>query len=362
MEGFERWAFILERKLGRRTRGLRGPRPSVPWPLFEPPFPHRRDASAAHAMPRRRVPLGRQKRCTGALVARALLAVCAARLSCSAASEHLGTPASNRRDGTYLLDTNLGHLRYSRTSHSLRGSANREKTLRSDEARVDSVLQSRFREVFTQNLWRDGVSRSGWGSNPSSEAVVQDRTFIVETVQHELSQSTLTIVDAPCGDMAWMPETLKLISQTYEHVFYTGMDIVPEIISSNRDKMKLLKQRAGSKVSYNFRLLDISSQRLPSADVVLCRDLVNHLPMESVRKVLTNFLTSNVRYVILSNNVAPLHMPQVAEWSVHDANHFENVGGDSRPLDITKPPLSWPEPLYANSHLGVWSMEERDGA
>ncbi|XRB06565.1 Methyltransf_12 domain-containing protein [Pycnococcus provasolii] len=223
---------------------------------------------------------------------------------------------------------------------------------------MNTELQRRFEDVYTLNLWDDGVSRSGHGSNPRSEEVLRDKPFIVDVINKKFKgrRNTLTIVDAPCGDMAWMPETLRAISESFTHVYYTGFDIVPQIIRANQRQS--FTQRAGNRVTLKFEVRDISSMRLPTADVVICRDVINHLPRRSIRAVLDNLRQSNIDYIILSNNFAPRGRPQVAEWARGFGANPQ--GGASRPIDVTKPPFNWPQPVERSQHLSLWENQIKE--
>ena len=83
---------------------------------------------------------------------------------------------------------------------------------------------------------------------------------------------------------------------------YTGLDIVPEAIAANREK---LGGNRGGKVSYEFDVFDITSKTPPKADMLICRDLVNHLAAGDVQRLLSNVRASGTKYIIISNNRNP---------------------------------------------------------
>lgn len=53
---------------------------------------------------------------------------------------------------------------------------------------------------------------------------------VIDSVKASLGVSRVTLLDVPCGDMAWMHRFL----QTRDDVMYTGMDIVPELVQHHR--------------------------------------------------------------------------------------------------------------------------------
>ena len=186
----------------------------------------------------------------------------------------------------------------------------------------------RFTRVYENNLWLDKVSRSGIGSNPSSDTVKMDIAAL-DRIFDYIKPSTM--IDVPCGDMAWMPLFLK-----DKNVDYKGYDIVPSIIKKNKRSHPLLY----------FEKFNAITQVLPQADVVLCRDLLNHLSISDIKSVLDNFIQSGNEYFIISNN----------KGAINEEKKMKD--GDSRPIDITKYPFSFGKIIMEFDHLSLFYIDK----
>ena len=75
-----------------------------------------------------------------------------------------------------------------------------------------------------------------------------------------------TMIDAPCGDFHWMSRLDLGLER------YIGVDIVAELIELNRQKYRIEAVR-------EFRVMDLVRDRLPAADLILCRDCLVHLSL-----------------------------------------------------------------------------------
>src|SRR5204862_8116349 len=72
------------------------------------------------------------------------------------------------------------------------------------------------------------------------------------------------VLDAPCGDYNWF----RLIQRNPD-IHYVGADIVKPLILQNREHYE--------NETTTFIHLDITRNRLPDADLWLCRDCLMHL-------------------------------------------------------------------------------------
>src|SRR5262245_49829383 len=118
-------------------------------------------------------------------------------------------------------------------------------------------VQTVFTEIYHNHIWNDPESISGRGSTWARTEVVR---VTLPLLLKELNATTL--LDAACGDFNWMQHV------ALEGIKYIGVDIVPELIELNL-------QRYGSE-DRAFVQMDISKHKLPSADVILCRECMIH--------------------------------------------------------------------------------------
>ena len=189
----------------------------------------------------------------------------------------------------------------------------------------DLSLQKRFERIYETNLWSDPESRSGVGSSLDATRVL--RTELPRALRRLEAR---TLLDVPCGDFTWM-EHVDLTG-----IAYTGGDIVPTIVEQNN--------RLHANATRRFVTLDLTTDPLPAADVLLCRDCLVHLSYANIRAVLANVTRSSVRYLLTTSFPGR-------------NDNYDVVDGDWHALDLQAPPFSFPEPVVTI----VEECEEEDG-
>jgi hypothetical protein len=195
-------------------------------------------------------------------------------------------------------------------------------------------LQRRFSKVYEQNLWGDSESRSGPGSRRDSAQAVHSIS-VLKRLCSEYRISSIS--DIPCGDFNWFHDFLY----PNPGISYTGYDIVPDLIMRNRRIFR-----------YNFELLDVSSQIPPPADLVFCKDLFNHLIYRSIANSLLNMISSNSKFLLVSNNFNYIEnvdlVDDVDTQTEHGSRHF----------DLTLAPFHFPNPIWNDHYLGFWLLSD----
>ena len=170
-----------------------------------------------------------------------------------------------------------------------------------------------FNKIYKKNLWYSKESVSGKGSERKS---VKNILNILPEIFYELNIQT--IIDAPCGDYSWIKD-LK-----YEFKSYLGVDIVDELIKENNIKYSNTKTK--------FICLDIITDKLPKADLVLCRDCFIHLSFENIFKTIENFKKSSSKYLLLTT------------YKNIECN-IDIYNGGFRKIDLLLPPFNFKKPL-----------------
>jgi hypothetical protein len=203
-----------------------------------------------------------------------------------------------------------------------------------------AVHRAVFTGIYERNEWGSDESRSGPGSTLARGAGIVgslEETFV------RLSISSL--LDAPCGDFNWMRYATGSLQS------YTGVDVVREIIARN------VAQYADAK--HRFLCRDMTSDPLPSADAILCRDALVHFSHRDICAAIRNFKRSEARYLITTTFENTLH------------NEDIRTGG-WRTLNLRIEPFHFPEPLVAiqdipagaghpDKRLCVWRLDEVPG-
>ncbi len=135
-----------------------------------------------------------------------------------------------------------------------------------------------FNFYYKTNQWKSKESASGTGST-----LQQTKNIRKALLQFIHDYKITSILDIPCGDFYWMKE-LDL-----ENIRYTGADIVEDLIEENQ-KYK--------KDNLTFITLDLTQDKLPSADIILIRDCFVHFPFSSIFEALKNIARSRFKYLI----------------------------------------------------------------
>lgn len=174
-------------------------------------------------------------------------------------------------------------------------------------------MQSTFAPFYSENRWGDSESVSGPGSTLERTAKLRNE---LPALLDEIGARTL--LDAPCGDFNWMKDTTLSLEQ------YIGVDVIPELIARNQSLYGNERTR--------FVLLDLTRDKLPRVDVILCRDCFIHFSNRHVAAAIKNFQRSGSRYLL--TNTYP-------GW-----NENKNIRtGDFHYLNLLSSPFNFPPPL-----------------
>ena len=186
-----------------------------------------------------------------------------------------------------------------------------------NSAQRQTERRKKFEAIYASKHWGDSASRSGPGSTLP----------YTTNVRRLLSAAWRTLnitkfLDAPCGDCNWLPRT-----QGFYDVSYTGVDIVAHGIIANA-------RRHRHESNMRFLPLDLVSDELPKGQqMVLCRDALQHLPLEDGVAMIRNFERSKAEYL-------------VTNWHfLSKGNEDVDVGGWFM-VDVMRPPFNFSKPLF----------------
>lgn len=152
------------------------------------------------------------------------------------------------------------------------------------------------------------------------------------------------LLDAPCGDFNWMSRT------DLSSVYYIGCDYDPDHCDAARRLGS--KPRSFAPKSRTIIEMDVVTEPLPAADLVICREFMQHLPNASVAAMIKNFLAIGTPWLLATS---------------HDiaVNADIEKAGDFRPLNLTAAPFGFPPALnWADDEpgsgriLGLWARAD----
>jgi SAM-dependent methyltransferase len=160
-----------------------------------------------------------------------------------------------------------------------------------------------FRTIYERGIWGGG---SGSGSAPEHAGPYME--FLGAFLHFNKVRS---VVDVGCGD--W---------QFSRHIDwgerrYEGIDVVPSVIEANRRRFG-----TPTRTFTCVNLLEEGTPR-PSGDLLLMKDVLQHLSNENAAKLLA--LASRFRFSLITNDHADVNA--------------DCRNGDTRPLDIRAAPF-----------------------
>lgn len=212
---------------------------------------------------------------------------------------------------------------------------------------------SHIRTINLENYWTStyAKAKSGfWGEIESTSgpgSTIEQTKAIREALKKLIKNFAIkSILDLPCGDFNWM----KLVDLS--SCFYIGCDIVKPLIQNN------IKQY--SDTNHIFLSVDATTDTLPKADLIICRDLLVHLSISDIKKVLHNFKKSGSKYLLTTTFFIQRY----------DTN-IDIVSGGWRPLNLQEVPFNFPKPiliinehcteqgnLYNDKSLALWDLND----
>jgi len=196
-----------------------------------------------------------------------------------------------------------------------------------------------FGAIHATQGWGAGESASGPGSTRERAS-----SFLADVISLVQSLGVRTLLDVPCGDFNWATPLADSVDS------YIGVDVVPALVTSNRERCASSRRR--------FLCRDMCRQRLPAADLVLCRDALVHLCERDIFAALNNLRRTRAEYLLVTTFVG-------------ERGNADVETGAWRPLNMQSRPFGFPPPLalvderchhtdgaYADKRLALWRFKD----
>lgn len=165
-----------------------------------------------------------------------------------------------------------------------------------------------FENIYHKKIWYHG---SGSGSLVSNTK--EFRSFLTKYLKkHDIK----SMIDIGCGDWQFM----RLLD--FSGMKYLGIDVVPHLIRENTRKY--------GKKNIAFRSGDATKMKLPKADLVLLKDVLQHWSIAEIKRFVKKL--SRYPHVLLLNSAG-------GEKKMDGDVNSEIPVGFGRPLDLSKPPF-----------------------
>ena len=174
------------------------------------------------------------------------------------------------------------------------------------EAHKDN-LNYLFDSVYKSDIW---VGGSGPGSDP--ELCKNYIAFLQEFFKENNIQS---IVDCGCGDWQFSQY------MDFSGIDYQGFDVAAFVVSQNNARFQ--------KENVHFHLYDGDFLQLPAADLLICKDVLQHLDNQRIQTFIRQL--PRFKFAILTNDICDPTNPLL---------NADITSGSYRPLDLRKAPFS----------------------
>lgn len=173
-----------------------------------------------------------------------------------------------------------------------------------------------FEKIIKEKFWTSPTSNeSSCGPGSTIEYTKNLREQLGPLIE---KYNIKSIFDVPCGDYSWMS-----VTKLPESIKYIGGDIVEFMVAENRQKYP----------NIDFCVFDLTSDTIPTVDLLFCRDCLLHLTFVDIDKVFENISKSNVKYVLLSN------------WFEKTKNHVDITTGRHRFINFLEEPFNFGSPI-----------------
>jgi len=174
-----------------------------------------------------------------------------------------------------------------------------------------------FSKIYKNKIWGEGEFNSGDGSRRDKLVIPYIeflRTFLSEC------KCDKTLVDLGCGDFYVGEQIVSNCSN------YIACDVVSELIEYNKIKFTY--------ENLKFVTCDIVNDELPSGNIVVIRQVLQHLSNEQIAKVVSKLYS--YQYLVITEHL-PLgsFIPNLDKSPGPDVRLYKNSG-----VDLLKPPFS----------------------
>lgn len=151
-------------------------------------------------------------------------------------------------------------------------------------------LDEVFTEIYETNAWGKAGDGGKFCSGPGSapEATAAYETYIADFLERH--PEIRRVVDIGCGDFQVAQRILDRCRAGGRSIAYLGCDIASNVVAYNRERH--------IRPDVTFQVLDITRASPPAADLILIREVLQHLSNVNIAAALANMKHSAPRAVV----------------------------------------------------------------
>lgn len=171
------------------------------------------------------------------------------------------------------------------------------------------LLTNTFNRIYAEGTWGKDVAGKGISGTGSTLEITGEYRAYVEDFMKK--HNVKSVVDAGCGDWSFSSAI------DWGDASYLGVDIATDVIAAVRNKHE--------KGKIKFQVGDITDE-LPAAELLISKDVLQHLSNELVHKFIRNNLRKGkYKWVILTND--------------RGSENRDVKSGGYRAIDLAAPPF-----------------------
>lgn len=188
-------------------------------------------------------------------------------------------------------------------------------------APADSV-EAAFEAIAVNRVWGNPDINQHLQSLSGPGSMLQTTKRLRRCLGQWIARFNITsIVDAPCGDATWQGSIPGI-----HEVRYTGFDV-------SKHTLRRAKMTNANASLMRFVRADLTKRVPPRADLIMVRDVVQHLPLRLGVQLLTNAKVSGARWLAVSTYGGP----KATNREVKVGGYYQN--------NIHLPPFNAPDPV-----------------
>ena len=216
--------------------------------------------------------------------------------------------------------------------------------------KYEAFIEKIFTDIYRDAVWSQNEEGKGFSGKGS---ILQNALPYIKFLEKFIAQNHVrSVLDLGCGDWTFSRHV------RWGDVHYLGIDVVKSVIEENRKKFSSpaieelllekeeilrrqgiltkkiavldppLKGRDCGQHSVQFRQGEILTADLPEADLMICKDVLQHLPISEIVRFFSGL--GNFKHCLITNDVDPNML-----WF----QNFDIPYGGYRPIDLTAPPF-----------------------
>lgn len=196
-----------------------------------------------------------------------------------------------------------------------------------------SDAQTAFTEIYDKDLW--GLATGEWSApRPGEEPEAERQARLVALIESLIALNGVrSVVEFGCGYWSYARQI------DWSGLEYDGFDVVEDVVASNR------REHGRDNIRFH-RIAD--GVELPKADLLISKDVLQHLPTAHVQYYLAAF-SARFRFMLIGNDVAPA-----------DNLNGETHAGGYRALRLELPPFDRPNVVlqsWTSADFGVHTVK-----